>query len=151
MNATQPTQLAAQINGIVDFCLKRGKRTAVGKLDREAAFRYVAFCMLTGKLAFSYENNQIEAVAFYWAGHREHIEAKFAEDLPQFEWTMPKHGDCLFLGDCIGSREGIARIYQSVIEKFPNMITVPILTYRRGNLVCLTNGIIERFIVKGLK
>lgn len=146
MNATQPIQLAAQLWAIVDFCMNHRKAGVLWDWPREKVFRFVAFCSLTGKIAYSVENNQLEAVVFYWTDHIEHVEAKHAEKRPQFEWATPKRGDCLFLGDCIGNQKAIGRIYQSVIERFPNMITVPILTYRREKLVTLNKPLIERFI-----
>jgi len=146
MNATQPTQLAAQLWAIVDFCMKHRKAGVLWDWPREKVFRFVAFCSLTGKIAYSVENNQLEAVVFYWCDWKERVEAKHENNMPQFEWEKSRNGDCLFLGDCVGSRRSIGKIYQSLVERFPNTITIPILTYRRKTLVTLNKPLIERFI-----
>lgn len=123
----------------------RGKNTSVAKLDLPALFRYVAFCHLTGRLSITRVEGLLRAVAFSWPDWAEHVEAKAAEGIPQFEWTQLHKGDCIFLADVIGDREGVAQLWEKAVEIAPQLVVTPIYTFRRGKLVRLTLDEIERF------
>ena len=149
MNATtnQQTQLSTLLWAVVDFCQNRGsKNTSIHGMERQQLFRYVSFCYFAGKLACSWENNQLEAVVFYWPDFRERIESNYEEGRSQFAWEKVRKGDSMFIADVIGSRKSVAKGYQALIEKFPHVISVPMFTYRHGKLVQLYGKQLERFL-----
>lgn len=121
-------------------------RTCLSMATEQTLFRYVAFAWLHGRIAVSQEAGQIEAVMFYWSDFKERIEAKAENKVQQFEW-MPNHpGDALFVAEIIGSHSGVAKIVRSAFEKWPNLMTLPIYTFRRGKLVILCMQKINQFI-----
>ena len=149
MNAlvNQCQALASDLWMIVNFCLaNRGPCFEQWKDDPERMFRYVSFCNFTGRLNVSWDHGRIQAVVFAWSDFKEHIEARHAEGMAQFEWTHAHRGDSLFVAEVIGSREAVAKMWQQMVEKYPHMMTVPIYTYRRDKLVCLSPKLRERFL-----
>ena len=151
MTPTEQAALSSYLWKLTDWCLAhRSKHVLQG--SRDVVFRYVAFCHLVGKMAVKINpvTKEIEACAFYWSDFKERIEAKAENNMQQFEWAKTHQGDALFVAECIGSRKAIAAIYASAIENFPNLITVPIFTFRKGKLVELSKADIERFIKERL-
>lgn len=147
MNLAPQTQeqQAEMLHGITHFIwLHRGKAMAWAD-TYERLFRYVAFCFLSGKLTVNFENGEPVGCVFHWADWTEYIEAKAAEGRPQFEWIPPHKGDALFVGDCIGTRHSIGRIYHDSIAKWPNLMITPIYTLRKGKLVRISHKILNRF------
>jgi hypothetical protein len=143
----QQKNLAKCLWGVVDFCIEhRGKNCL--QSDREKIFRYVACCYFTGRLCASWEQGKIIAVVFYWHDFRERIESKYAEGRNQFEWKPMPAGDALFVGEVLGNRKAVAQMYQAAIEKYPNLITVPIYTMRRGKLIQIYGKQLERFMFR---
>jgi hypothetical protein len=131
---------------IVDFIEAHRGKECLQDCDRTKLFRYVAHSYFTGKLCVSWEEGKIVAVAFYWPDFKENIEACFVENLSQFKWQPTHKGDALFVGNVIGNRKAIARMWAATIERFPHMITTPIFTYRKKKLVQITNEQLERFL-----
>ena len=143
----QQQKLAQSLWAIVDFIeAHRNKQCSLWDCNRGKLFRFAAFCYYTGKLCVSWEEGKITAVVFYWPDWKEHIEAKDAEGMSQFEWTQVHEGDAIFVSDVFGERKAIARMYQAWLEKFPHLITVPIYSYRKGKLTCLYGKVFERFM-----
>ena len=143
---TEQLNLAERLWQITDWCLNRRNQQCPLEGTREAMFRYVGLCYLTGRMCIAWtEHGDIEAVAFCWADWKEHIELKHAQKRQQFE-TWVKRGDSLFVAEVVGSSKGIGRLYQHAVQAYPHLLTIPIYTYRRGELVQLTNKEIERFI-----
>jgi hypothetical protein len=146
MTSTDHQKLGAFLWQVTDFILSHRGRRCLPEATREPLFRYVALCHLTGRLNIALTaDNKIEAVLFFWADWREHIEAKAAEGLQQFESCVHK-GDSIFVAEVIGARSGVRRIYQAAVEQFPHLVVTPIFTYRAGKLVRLSWQEIERFM-----
>jgi len=143
-------QLATHLWAIVHFIeAHKGKCMPWAKNnDRTLLFRFVADCFYFGKLNIAYKSDAIEAIVFAWPDFKERIEAKDAEGQPQFEWGQPHKGDALFIADVFGSRSAVAKLYRSVIEKYPNLMGVPWFTYRRETLIEISRRELERFARK---
>src|SRR5258708_39336410 len=106
MITAQQIAFASHLWDVTNFCYaNRGSRCLRGDLQK--MFRYVAFCHLTGKIAVSQSNGQIDAVVFYWADWREHLESRIERGLSVFEWRESHPGDCLFVGDVVGNRQAV--------------------------------------------
>lgn len=142
----QQVKLAAHLWAITDFCMKDRKAGVLWDWTRDKVFRFVAFCFYTGRLAVAFEGAKIECVAFYWLDFIEIIEARHERNQPQFQWGKCHGGDCLFLGDVIGNRVSVGKIYQGVIEKWPHVVMLPIMTYRKGALVRVNIKTLNRFL-----
>lgn len=127
-------RLAGMFWLIVDYCLANAGNSALKGMDRHNLFKYVAFCFFTGRLNVAWEAGKIEAVVFAWPGTRVEIEARSQVSQGSFKWELPRRGDCLFVADVIGSRNGVAKIYHGQVEKNPQLNFIPILTYRHGRL-----------------
>jgi hypothetical protein len=148
----QQQKLSAHLWAVVDFCMAhKGARCMQWANDRSLLFRYVADCYFTGKLGVSWQDNKLNAVVFYWPDFKERIEAKYENMNPQFEWGPCHKGDALFVADVIGDRKAVAMMYQSAIERFPNMLTLLIMTYRKDKLICLYGRALERFLFRKAK
>jgi len=100
-------------------------------MDRHDLFKYVAFCHFSGRLNVAFEAGQIEAVVFAWPGTRLEIESGKHKD---FNWDLPQKGNALFVADVIGSRRGVAKIYNGQIRNNPQLKSLPIFTYRHGRI-----------------
>ena len=152
MNLTADQQkLATHLWAVTDFCLAHKGKAMPWANDRSLLFRYVADSFYYGKLNLAFRNDKIEAVVFAWADFKEHIEAKFAEDKPQFTWGKSHPGDALFIADTIGKHEAVARIYCNTIERFPNLMAVPFFTYRHGKLIEMNKARLEKFVRKAMR
>lgn len=143
--------IAKIIWAIVDFCMARIGNSSLKGMNRELIFRFVAFCYVDGRICFIWENGEIKSVAFYWLDWKEHIEMKAHEKRPQFNWTKAGKGDCLFLADVFGSRKYLAKLYQEGVEKYPQILTMTVYTFRHGKLDCLYGQAIERFLFRNKK
>ena len=130
---------------LTEFCMDKRKTGVLWDWPRDKVTRFVAFCFYNGKMAFSFDNDRINAVIFYWPDHMEHVEMRHEQKRPQFEWEPAKRGDVLFFGDCIGTRASISRLYTSLVQKYPQLSTVPVMTYRHGKLITFSKRLIERF------
>lgn len=153
MTTVEHQKLGAFLWQVTDFIMARRNKRCLPMATREPLFRYVALCHLTGRLNIALdEAGGIEAVLFWWADWREHIEAKAAEGMQQFEAEVHK-GDSVFVAEVIGSHSGVRRIYQAAVEQFPHLVVTPIFTYRNQKLVRLSWQEIERFMktTKGTK
>jgi hypothetical protein len=148
----QQEKLATHLWGVTRFCVAhKGKALPWLKDDINLLFRYVASCFYHGKLNIVCEDGVIKAVVFAWCDWRERIEAKAAENKPQFDWSSNGRGDSLFVADVVGSRESVGKLYQATIDKYPQLVAVPWFTYRRGVLVQIPRAKLERFSRKAVK
>lgn len=146
MTLTESQQkLATHLLAITDFCLANKGKAMPWASDKSLLFRYVADCFYHGKINIAFHEDKIEAVVFGWPDFREHIEAKAAEDMPQFEWGTPHRGDSMFIADVFGKREAVARLYRGVVDKYPQLMAVPWFTFRRTVLVKISRKQLERF------
>lgn len=143
MNTNIP-QLATYLHSVCNWIMGQPRKCLLDSYQK--VFNYVAFCHFTGKMSVSWKDGQIEAVAFHWPDFAELIEMKDAEGRQQFEFAKAHRGDALFVGECIGSRKGIANIYNAMIARFPNLVSVPFYTYRHGKCVKLSPDTLQRFI-----
>jgi len=141
----QQERLATHLWAVTNFCLAHKGKAMPWATDINLLFRYVADNHYHGKLNVVYRPDAIEAVAFAWPDFAERIEAKFAESKPQFEWGPTHCGDALFIADVFGTREAVSRLYEGMMQRFPNLMAVPFYTYRKGRLVKLNRVHIERF------
>ena len=142
----QQQQLAAHIRLITDFFMARKGRHCLPSITVDRAFRYLAFCKLTGRLNVRFENGRPESLIIAWPDWFERIEAKHAEGRPQFDWCPVRPGDSIFVAEVVGTRRGVRSLYQSLIEAYPHLLRLPVYTYRRGALVRLGQKTIERFM-----
>jgi len=143
----QQQQLADYLRRVTDFFMARKGRHCLPTITAEKAFRYLAFCHLTGRLNVRCRpNGAVDCIVICWPDFKERIEAKHAEGMSQFEWGKVRPGDCIFLAEVVGSRSGVKALYQGLVEAFPNLLRMPVYTYRRGKLVQLTQPAIERFV-----
>lgn len=141
-------QLTQKIALVTDFCWKRSNQwTMAGLQVWDKAFNFVAFCMMSGKCAVLWKNDEVKGVIFYWPDFIEHIEAKAENNRPQFEWEHPKMGDAVFVGDVFGNRETIGCMIGTFIQQFPHLLDTPIYTYRKGNLKKLNAKTLNRFTI----
>jgi hypothetical protein len=139
-------QLVEKIKKVTDFCVEhRSKWVMQGMADWHKANRYIAFCMMMGKCAVLWKKDEVQGVLFYWPDFAEHIEMKYAENRPQFEWAEPISGDCVFAGDLIGDKESAGNIIGTLLEQFPHLLITPIYTYRKGKLKKLNIRLLQRF------
>ena len=142
----QQEQLVANLRAVVDFCQRHGRGSSLQGVDRDTLIRYVTFCHMTGKMAVSYENHQVQAVAFYWPDFLENIEAKHEYKRDQFEWEKPRPGDCLFIGDVIGTMKGVSKLYTGAVERWPHLSVIPLVTYRHGKVYRIPRKTLERIL-----
>jgi hypothetical protein len=138
-------KLQNTINQITDFCLVNRGQIMAWASTRDKMFRFVAFCVLTGKIAVAWDNNNVKAVFFYWMDYIEHIEMKAEQHRPQFEWNTVRKGDALFVGDVIGSRHFVSQIINASLAEWPILLTTPVYTLRRGKLVKISMKVLHRF------
>lgn len=143
---TTPEQRLKQYLWLVtDFCLARkSDKCETRHMDRNQLFRFIAFCHLTGRLYVSTEDGQVKAVVTAWADWVEHIEAKYEHGKLQFEWCEQHPGDCLFVGEVFGTAKHVKRIWEAAIAHNPALVACPYYTMRRGHLVKLSIGKLER-------
>jgi len=138
--------ISDSIDQICNFCFKN-KKNGLGGLDTwEKMFRYVAFCLISGKVAIYWDSGEVKSVMFYWNDNIENINKKYNNNEGQFQWDECKNGDSFFIGECIGDRRHISEISKSLFEKYPHLESIPFYTYRRGTLVGLNNKTIKRFM-----
>lgn len=140
-----PANLATNINSATDFCWQNRGRVLQWAASRQKLFRYVAFCIISGKIAISFENGNVKAVIFYWCDFQERIEAKYEHRHPQFEWKSTHNGDSVFVGDVIGDRLHVSKLWQSAVEKWPHLLVTPIFTLRHEKLVRINPAMLNRF------
>ena len=146
MNILEEQKAAAWLQYLTEWIMENRGRL-LPEATRETMFRYVAYAWLNGRIAVYRDepNGVIRAVVFYWLDWREHIEHKDALGLQQFEYRPNHKGDCLFIGEVIGNRHAIARMYQDVINRWPYLVNTPFLTYRRGKLVEIPKKRLNQF------
>ncbi|MDE2099793.1 MAG: hypothetical protein KGL39_21250 [Patescibacteria group bacterium] len=144
--------LADYLWRVTEFCLARRGEWCLPGMDRADAFRYVAFCQLTGRLWTLSGPHGLRAVVFAWPDWLAHIEARAAEGKGQFSWTRlhtvegQAVGDTLFVADVIGSRQAVGELAPRVLRFYPRLAGLQhVVTYRRGKLVRLSEPLIERF------
>ena len=147
MNLTeqQKTQNAMVIHLLTDFLWLNRRNAIPWATSKEKLFRYAAFCYLNGKMAYSVQNNIVEAVIFYYSEHLEQLEMKVAEERPIFAWEQSHPGDCLFVAEVVGNRHAVGKLWHEAIEKWPHLLNTPIFTFRHGKLHRLTQKMLERY------
>lgn len=141
-------ELTHKIALVTDFCWKRSNQwTNQGTESWDKCFNFVAYCMMVGKCAVLWKDDDVKGVIFYWPDFQEHIEAKWENKRSQFEWEHPKRGDSVFVGDVFGNRDGIGCMIGTFMQQFPHLLQTPIYTYRKGKLKRLHLKTLNRFIV----
>lgn len=144
---TKPATLNEWMVILTNWLLERCNERCLPKARFETMYRYTAQCWLTGKMAvYRSGNGDIEAAIFYWSDWQERIEAKAENNQQQFEWLPSHPGDALFVAEVFGTRRAVARIMSDAFQRFPNLLAVPIYTYRRGQLVRLSMDKMQRFM-----
>lgn len=145
----QDQRLKAYLWLVTDFCMARkSDKCAIRHMDRDQTFRFVAFCHFDGRLYSTFDDGQCKAVAFMWADWQERIEAKNEYGKLQFEWTKQHPGDCVMIGDVIGTAKYVKRLWVSATTHQPVLLDCPLFTMRRNKLVRMSINKIERLFRK---
>ena len=146
MNLLEQQKLGEWLWTLTDWILAHRGKSCLPLATRDTLFRYVAHAWLNGRLAVARDDKGgIEAVGFNWIDFREHIEMKAAEGRQQYFWEENHSGDAWFVAEVIGSRHGVSKLYQASIAKWPHLLNVPMMTYRKGKLVEIPKARLQQF------
>jgi hypothetical protein len=145
---THLKRVANEAAEITAFCLEHRGRCFPGWSDRKV-FAYVVFLLVAKACAVTrFATGKIAGVAFGWPDIEAKVRERAAKGEPQFRWTIPNpEGDCLFIAEMIGDRRSIAAMFEwYMTTRDAKFLQIKKFTYRRGQLVELTNDTIGRFI-----
>jgi hypothetical protein len=113
-------QLANNIREIAIFCLSN-KGRCFKDWNGNKVFSFIAFHLFSGGLLIHRENGEIKSVGICWTSDAEEIIRRDKAGEPEFDWTIQKSGNALFISQVFGSRAYCDMLWKMALEKWPNV------------------------------
>ena len=132
---------------ISEFCHRNRNHSVFTGWTREKLFFYIGFHALAGTLFLRRKCGSIIAVAIGWPVSLDELEKRQKQQKPQFDWLLPKPGDCLLIAQCIGKPSALGECFREAWGKWPGLRWA--FAFRHSRLVKFDLVTLNRFFAHG--